>query len=494
MVIRRLTPVTRHILFAAAYAVLGIVLGAITVLVLTTKSGPELETWHLANFNSEYSARKNKSVQTLEQYQQLEEELFRELDDEVYAKGSEATQTRINRFNRGSWVDPTNYPVNWNRTIELTANKPRAGYLLLHGLSDSPYSLRTLAKKLNSRQGWVVSLRVPGHGTAPSGLLRTKWTDFTSAVRIAARHLREKIGPDAPLYLVGYSNGAALALEYTLAELEGESLPKPAGLVLISPAVGVSSLAALAPWKRRLSYLPGLHKLAWISIQPEYDPYKYNSFPLNAAEQIYYLTQDIARRIDRLDQGEGIKNFPPVLAFTSVVDSTVPVNALVDALFLRLAPNNHRLVVYGVNREANTRSLLTVNPIKSAEILLSQEVPFDLLLLTNESANSVRLVQKIKRANTTNVSDVVTRLRWPEGIYSLSHVALPFAPDDPVYGDVRTSVGDGVSLGNIQLRGEQGVLLVPARQLIRLRYNPFYRFQETQILNWLNSIPAEQAG
>jgi len=480
-----MNPITRHILIAISYVLLGAVITSVLFFSLTLKSGPELSAWHDVHLQQEYRAGHSISVKTLDQYLSLEDRLFRDLDEEVYAATPKAAKVQINRFHKGSLVDPTSYKTNWNRTVELPAKQPRAGYLMLHGLSDSPYSLRALAEKLNSQQGWVVALRLPGHGTAPSGLLRTKWTDFTSAVRIAARHLREKIGPDAPLYLVGYSNGAALALEYTLAGLEGETLPRPAGLVMISPAVGVSSLAALAPWQRRLSYLPGLKKLAWLDIQLEYDPYKYNSFPLNAAEQIYYLTQDIAKRINRLDQGAGVENFPPTMAFTSVVDATVPVNALVDSLFLRLAPNHHRLVAYGVNREANTASLLTVNPIRSAEVLLHRQVPFDLILLTNADVNSSRLVQRIKPANTTAVNIVATDLRWPEGIYSLSHVALPFKPDDPVYGDVRTTVGTGVSLGNIKLRGERGVLQIPADQLMRLRYNPFYEFQEKQILDWL---------
>jgi alpha-beta hydrolase superfamily lysophospholipase len=36
-----------------------------------------------------------------------------------------------------------------------------------------------------------------------------------------------------------------LAVDYTLAVLEGEALPKPAGLVLISPAIGIARLAAV---------------------------------------------------------------------------------------------------------------------------------------------------------------------------------------------------------------------------------------------------------
>jgi hypothetical protein len=115
--------------------------------------------------------------------------------------------------------------------------------------------------------------------------------------------------------------------------------------------------------------------------------------------------------------------------------------------------------------------------------LLSRKLPFDLVILTNANANSKRLVQRIKLADTEKIRTVTTNLSWPEGVYSLSHVALPFAPDDPIYGDVRTNVGAGASLGNIVLRGEQGVLQVPARQLMRLRYNPFYAYQEKLILD-----------
>ena len=80
MQIPMLMPVTRHILFAVGYATLGIVLGAGTFLALVIESGPDLETWHLAPLDKEYRADKNKTIQTLDQYRKLENELFRELD------------------------------------------------------------------------------------------------------------------------------------------------------------------------------------------------------------------------------------------------------------------------------------------------------------------------------------------------------------------------------------------------------------------------------
>ena len=94
---------------------------------------------------------------------------------------------------------------------------------------------------------------------------------------------------------VGYSNGAALGVNYALSSLEDASLPAIKGLVLISPAIGITKLAALAVWQERLGHLLGLEKLAWNSILPEYDPYQYRSFALNAGKQTHFLTREELR-------------------------------------------------------------------------------------------------------------------------------------------------------------------------------------------------------
>ena len=145
-------------------------------------------------------------------------------------------------------MDPSAFEVNWNRTFELDSAQPRAVFLMLHGLSDSPYSMRGLAQDLHVRGASVVGLRLPGHGTAPAALAAVDWRDFTAAVRVMMRSMHRDLAPGVPLFMVGYSNGAALAVEYTLQALEREDLPLPAGLILLSPALAVSPTAGLAKW------------------------------------------------------------------------------------------------------------------------------------------------------------------------------------------------------------------------------------------------------
>ena len=60
-------------------------------------------------------------------------------------------------------------------------------------------------------------------------------------------------------------------------------------------------------------------------------------------------------------------------------------------------------------------------------------------------------------------------------------MALPFAATDPVYGPSGASTSPGLHLGDLALRGEHGVLQVPASEMLRLRWNPFYPLMEQRI-------------
>ncbi|MEA3411317.1 MAG: alpha/beta hydrolase [Pseudomonadota bacterium] len=404
--------------------------------------------------------------------------MFEQLDKQVYQQIDNADQTLVNRYHRGSRMDPTSYPQNWNRTFELIPEHPVGGVLLLHGLSDSPYSLRSWGKKLYELGYYVVGLRLPGHGTSPSGLVTVKWQDWAAAVRVAASHIEARIGQNKPFYLFGYSNGAALAVEYALAVLEGEDLARPDALVLFSPAVGVTGIAALAIWQSRIGHLAGLEKLQWNDIQAEFDPYKYNSFAVNAGDQIYRLTGNISERLGALATGDGLTDFPRLLAFASVVDATIPPHSLIDNLLSRLAPEGHELVLFDVNR--NTESEALMKPDFAAQVersLKASHQTFDLTVVTNAAADTDRVKTRHLPAGSDTVTDTPLDLSWPEQVFSLSHVALPFPPDDPIYG--AESEEDGhpwISLGRMDVRGERGLLLFPDNYFMRLRYNPFHAY------------------
>ncbi|MGY2437379.1 alpha/beta hydrolase, partial [Escherichia coli] len=98
-----------------------------------------------------------------------------------------------------------------------------------------------------------------------------------------------------PLHLVGFSNGGALAVKYALDALEDKTgtLARPDRLVLISPMIGVTRFARFAGLKAVPALLPAFANAAWLGIMPEFNPFKYNSFPVNGARQSYRLTHAI---------------------------------------------------------------------------------------------------------------------------------------------------------------------------------------------------------
>ena len=64
----------------------------------------------------------------------------------------------------------------------------------------------------------------------------------------------------------------------------------------------------------------------------------------------------------------------------------------------------------------------------------------------------------------------------------MAHVALPFPPDDPIYGGKAPSEARVIHLGKLALRGERGVLQIPAADMLRLRWNPFFPYVEARVL------------
>ena len=252
--------------------------------------GPTLQPWHTAKLSEEFTAAKAHEVPNFEAYRRLEDRLFAQLEAEVYAKVPTGPAFRLVRYSAGSAADPRTRDRDWNRSFELTPARAVGGVLLLHGMSDSPYSLRALAEHLVSRGYRVVGMRMPGHGTAPSALRSIEVADMTAAVRIGMAHLGAALG-ERPVHIVGYSTGAALALEYALDAHAGDVSPPPASLVLISPAIRIHAAAGLAGLKNALSALPGLDGLAYTQILPEFDPFRYNSFATNAGDVVHRLTR-----------------------------------------------------------------------------------------------------------------------------------------------------------------------------------------------------------
>jgi alpha-beta hydrolase superfamily lysophospholipase len=473
-------------IFKLAALILGVLLLTVYfVRAYDSRNMPPLGPEYRIEFDREFDASQETDVDWTA-YLEIEAELAREVDEKIH--DIDRPGSPVDRYSTDSLTYPGNYSVNFNRSYQMLASAPRGVAVLFHGLSDSPYSMRSTAEALLGAGYSVVVPRMPGHGFAVGGLLQAEWEDWAAVVRIAVRHAIQLPGGDQRLLLGGYSNGGLMAVDYALRCNDFDDLPCPDGLVLMSPAIAVTPLAAAANLHSVISWISYFEKSKWQTILPEIDPFKFTSFPMRAAWEMYRFSSATHQQ---LKNAEKVARLPPILTFQSVVDNTVSASATVSNLYAKLPANGSELVVYDVNRNSVVLHLmknLPGDPVRHFESIAP--LKYGVTILGNRTQNGREV--RISRLSAGRRKSVVERIdyQWPVGIYSLSHIAVPFRPDDPVYGDGSGTRDNDprVVFGALAPRGEQGVLRLTPAYFLRTRYNPFFDFQEAYLIEWLGGL------
>ena len=237
------------------------------------------------------------------QYMERENKLFADVRAEVTDKLPLEAQVQSNRFFSGSRVYPPNLSHNWNRSYVLEPEGKVAGAVVfLHGLTDTPYSLRHIANRYREKGFIAIGIRMPAHGTTPGALTDIAWEDWMAATRLVVREAKRRIEPGMPLHIVGFSNGGALAMKYSLDALEDPTLARADRLILLSPMIGITRFAGFVGIAAVPAFFPAFAKSAWLGIVPEFNPFKYNSFPVNGARQSHRLTTALQQQITRMSR------------------------------------------------------------------------------------------------------------------------------------------------------------------------------------------------
>ena len=346
--------------------------------------------------------------------------------------------------------------------------------------------MKPVAETLRRLGYYALAPRMPGHGTAPAGLASAGWRDWMSVVRLAARHVRSRAGEGKPFVLVGYSNGGALAVKYAQDALEGSGLPRPDRIVLLSPMIGVTPFAGLSRIASLLRAVPYFEKTAWLDVLPEYNPYKYSSFPANAARETWELTKALNAQTDRLAADGRLKDLAPVLTFQSLVDATVSTSAIVHRLYDRLPANGSELVLFDINRVSDLAPFLE-RP--EQDLLLDLRARTDLRYRLTAISNARRDTRDVAVSSAgpgpVKLESRPLGLAWPPEVFSLSHVAIPFPESDDLYGRLPDPPPTfGLRLGRVGPRGERSILTVPFDQWMRLSWNPFFPYLEERVAAW----------
>jgi len=441
--------------------------------------GPPLRPWH--TFVPTEMDLDTLRTANWTDYLRAEDEIFQSVRQEVVAKLEPEDQAPANRYFEGSPLYSARFARDWNRSfIVVPQGEPVGAAVFLHGLTDSPYSLRHIAERYSARGFVAVAIRLPGHGTVPGGLTDATWEDWQAATRLAVREAVSRAGAGRPLHIIGYSNGGALALKYALDALDDPALDIPDRVILMSPMIGVTGYARFAELAALPAYFPAFVNTSWLDILPEFNPFKYNSFPVNAAHQSYRLTTAVQSEIvAALEEGK-LGGLPPIITFQSVVDHTVSARALVGALYDKLPANGSELVLFDINHTENLDLLMA----PSAETALSSLIgssprTYRVTVISNAGTSDGAVARRVTEPGSTEEMVRPLGLHFPPGVFSLSHIALPFPPNDPLYGNVKSTGSKpefGINLGAAALRGETGVLVVTLDTVMRLSYDPFFSY------------------
>lgn len=323
-------------------------------------------------------------------------------------------------------------------------NKPyRRGILLTHGLTDSPYFMRHLAAFFQQQGFRVIVMLLPGHGTQPGDLLDVNWREWARTVQYGTDKLAAEVDQ---VYLGGFSAGGMLSVYQSLHD------SRVHGLFLFSPAFRISSRAAAANLHKLYSWL--LPSAQWVGLKPDRDIYKYESFPKNAAAQMYALTQVVGTELQQHELAI------PVFAAASLDDTTVDSSATLKFI------------------------ARTSHPLSK------------LVLYTGDAANNPLGIPAEKL-------EAVNSVLPEQNILSSAHTAIVLPPDDAYYGITgdysncahyfpddmeKYAVCSSNSTGVMQ--GETTEKNLRSGTLRRLMVNPHFAALKLSMQRFIDTLPA----
>lgn len=284
---------------------------------------------------------------------------------------------------------PFQYPTSDSERCSDTSKGAAKGFLLIHGLTDSPYLMRSIRDSLKQAYpcALIRAVLLPGHGTIVGDTLKMQRDDWKGIVRygvnsfVADKQISE-------LYLVGFSTGTSLAINYmkehpvTTGQVRADKIT---GLILLSTAVkaksGYAWLAPIVAWFKD-----------WSSTYAEYDAARYESFSYNAGAQFYQLTK-------HMTESEYALNVPVLMA-VSADDNTINAQAAREFFCQASAIKRRALIWYQ-----------SIDPDVNKQIYQNQKLRCNGIV----EVNLETLAPQFKTVN-------------------LAHTALTVHPDDPHYG------------------------------------------------------------
>ena len=221
-------------------------------------------------------------------------------------------------------------------TCQVTpADKYSKAIVLIHGLGDSPYFMKSLGEYFQNRCFLVLSILLPGHGTKPGDLINTSWREWEKAQEFGV--VQAKLQAEN-VYLAGFSEGATLILNTVAGRKDF------AGVMLFAPHLNSNFLEAFAKFHRYFNFISS--RLSWKRIGFDDAPFSYQSIHLNAIAQRRALVLETKKKLKKY----GVKI--PIFMAVSWEDKNIDVARSTEWLH-HLQQEEKQLLFFSERRSLN---------------------------------------------------------------------------------------------------------------------------------------------
>ncbi len=253
----------------------------------------------------------------------------------------------------------------------------KRGIVLVHGLFDTPFIMRDLARHFAARCLTVYEVLLTGHGTRPGDLLsvsRSAWK------REVAHVVKATKGEVKELYVAGFSLGGALSIDIA------SRYQRVRAALVFAPALKPTNNLAYG------SIVFDTLGARYFKAFEEFDYAKYESLSHNAGSETYRLGREVK---EILDQGLG----KPLFVAVSLEDATIDARYTLETASQAPLEPGSRVLVFAAKPD--------------------DAAPLCGRYRERQSVGSCRVVLSADRS---------------KGIKSLSHVGLVVAPGNDHYG------------------------------------------------------------
>ncbi len=187
-----------------------------------------------------------------------------------------------------------------NEPFVMGSESDRAGIILFHGFTASPWEVKELAQYLNNDNITIYSPLLAGHGTSPRDLKKTKWEEWHSMADEDFRTMRSMFDC---VYVGGMSTGASLALMIA-AEHD------------VCGIVSIGAPVFFQDWKAKYTWLfKYILPYTTRKLPDDLKPYYYEKRPTAAVAELIEMIEAMKEGLPKIDE--------PIFIVQSLKDQTV---------------------------------------------------------------------------------------------------------------------------------------------------------------------------